>query len=398
MDKKLLLNKRKSHLSFWCWLVLIALSFCAFVSLASDSLNTIALYVVIPILFLFSLLKEGRLFSNKYEKILVFLYVWVLISSLWATYSEPANNELKSVLGAFLLTFVISVQAKNERMIPGLYVLFFLLYLGAWYYASQNLLIVTDFASEERINDAKLNANTLAYYTFFVTFAIFILSELFNNPFFKKFLRIVFIAFIPFSLFVALATASRQVLLIQIPFFSLLLWMRYVNRIGRSKRVAFISITLIAIAYFAPRVENILQDSYLMERSQVSVQDDSRIFLMKDAMRVGMEHFPLGVGAGNYQKYSPRGYFSHNTFTELFANTGIVGFLLFAYLMAIFVIRQWSRYKKTKDRMYAYYLIFGLFYIIDQFFFVFYTHLWLMSFFMLVASHSETYYKSSKTI
>lgn len=398
MNKDFVLYNSQKSLSLWDWIFLIALSFCAFVSLASDSLNAVALYAVIPALFLFSLLKEGRLFSNRYEKILVFLYVWVLVSSLWASYSEPANNELKSVLGAFLLTFVISVQAKNVRMIPGLYVLFIFLYLGAWYYASQNLLIVMDFASEERVNDAKLNANTLAYYTFFVTFALFILAELFKSGFWTKFLKIAFIAFIPFSFFVALTTASRQVLIIQIPLFALLLWIRYAQSVGRSKKVAFIIIALIAIVFFIPRIENVLQDSYLMERSQESVQDDSRVFLMKDALRVGMEHFPLGVGAGNYQKYSPRGYFSHNTFTELFANTGVVGFLLFTYLLMTYIIRQWLRYRKTKDKMYVYFFIFGIFYLVDQFFFVFYTHLWLMSFFILVATHSETYFKTSKAV
>ena len=37
----------------------------------------------------------------------------------------------------------------------------------------------------------------------------------------------------------------------------------------------------------------IFQDSYLAERSQESVKDDTRVFLMKDAIRVGFEHFPL---------------------------------------------------------------------------------------------------------
>lgn len=393
-----MLYKCSNSLSLCDWVVLIALSFCAFVSLASDSLNVIALYVVIPVIFLYSFLKEGRLFSNRYEKILMILYFWVLTSSLWATYSEPATNELKVIFGAFLLTFIVTVQAKKVGMIPGLYLLFVFLYLGAWYYASQNLLIVMDFASEERVNDAKLNANTLAYYTFFVTYALFILAEISNSEFWRKSLRVSFVAFIPFTFFVALTTASRQVLLIQIPLFALLLWMRYAKNVGRSRKISFIIIVMITIACFISRVENVLQNSYLMERAQESVQDDSRMYLMKDAIRVGMEHFPLGVGAGNYQKYSPRGYFSHNTFTELFANTGVVGFLLFAYLMTTFIIRQWVRYNKTKDMMFMYFLIFGIFYIVDQFFFVFYTHLWLMSFFMLVASHSETYYRYSKAI
>ena len=135
---------------------------------------------------------------------------------------------------------------------------------------------------------------------------------------------------IPLSFFVALTTASRQVLIIQIPLIVLLLWIRYFQGGKKKTKLLFVFITVIAIIVLLPKVVPIFQDSYLAERSQESVKDDTRVFLMKDAIRVGFEHFPIGVGAGNYQKYAPWGYISHNTFTELFANTGVVGFSLFS--------------------------------------------------------------------
>lgn len=396
MEKAVYLNQINQSKSFFDWVCLFALFFSAFASIASDSMNIISLYGVIPVVFLFCVLKEKTIFVNRYETTLILLYIWVCISSAWAIDTEYSMRELKSILGAFLLTSIFSIQARRQKMLPGLYISFLLLYIGAWYYASQNLLVITDFAGHERASDAKLNANTLAYYTFFVTFALFMLAELFKSNFWSGLFRIVFIAMVPVSFFVALTTASRQVLIIQIPLIALLLWIRYLQGGKKKTKFVFITVTVIAILLLLPEAISIFQDSYLAERSQASVEDDSRVFLMKDAIRVGYEHFPIGVGAGNYQKYAPRGYISHNTFTELFANTGVVGFFLFAYLMFTFVIRQWLRYRKTKDKTFAYFLIFGLFYMLDQFFFVFHNHLWLMSFFILVATHSETYYRYYK--
>ena len=71
---------------------------------------------------------------------------------------------------------------------------------------------------------------------------------------------------------------------------------------------------------------------------------------------------------------------------------GIIGLILYAALMMSFTIRQWKRYKRYDDKMYFYFFTFGLIYVLDGVFFVFYNAIWLISFFMLVAAHSETYY------
>lgn len=44
------------------------------------------------------------------------------------------------------------------------------------------------------------------------------------------------------------------------------------------------------------------------------------------------------------------------------------------------------------------FFICGLIYVFDNFFYVFYIDLWLIGFFMLLASHSEQYYKFQRKI
>ena len=107
-----------------------------------------------------------------------------------------------------------------------------------------------------------------------------------------------------------------------------------------------------------------------------------------------MEHFPLGVGANNYIIYSYNKHFSHNTYVELLANEGFVGLFLYLYLLLGYMKRQYKRYKRSKDKMFLSFMIFGIFYMVDGFFYAFYSQIWLISFFILVATHSETYYKN----
>lgn len=45
-----------------------------------------------------------------------------------------------------------------------------------------------------------------------------------------------------------------------------------------------------------------------------------------------------------------------------------------------------------RDNVYLVFLICGMIYLFDNFFYVFYIDLWLIGFFILLASHSETYY------
>ena len=121
--------------------------------------------------------------------------------------------------------------------------------------------------------------------------------------------------------------------------------------------------------------------------------DDPRTSLLKNAISVGIQNFPLGIGCNNFQAISVTRQIAHNSYLEAFVDLGIIGLSLYSYLMGLFMYRQWKRYRKTKDKMYFIFFTFGLIYILDGVFFVFYNVLWLMSFFILVANHSELYYK-----
>ncbi len=384
--------------SFQSFIIIACVWFAAFASLYSDALNSVALYVALPIAFIISFIRNGcRFTTNKYMKILVMLYAWCLLACVWATYMDIALRQMRQILGLFIIAYIFAVNAKDKKLIPWLYGSYIVLFASAWLYAKNNILM--DVGDEHfRLNDEKLNANTMAYYLFYVTFLIYVLGEIITKPFIKQIWYWVFWLMLPLSFVTALLTASRQILLIQVPLISYLLYLRYLKGKAYGRKLLFIVIAVLMSLYYAPSIIEHYNNSYLAERNEKSIEDDGRKKLLYDAIKVGAEYFPLGVGPGNYVVHSFNRHFSHNTYTELWANVGIVGLVLYCWLIWLFVKTQWYRYKRFYDDNYLSFLIFGVIFAFDSIFYVFYNGVWLMPFFILIGTHSEAYYNQTKQL
>lgn len=382
-------------------IIILCLYFAAYASLASDSLNSLALYTILPLAFILSLLKNGGIKTNSYEKYLLILFVWIFASSIWARYADASSRELHRCLGSILLSFLFAVNAKDKKMIPWLYITYIILYLGAWQYAQNHIIIDMGGAFGDeggRLNDEKLNANTMAYYTFYVTFLIYVFGDVLDNCRLRKLCKYVFWLLIPLSFVVALVTASRQVLIIQIPLIAFMLYNRYWKGMKGWHRTLAVFILIAAVFALSGYVESLYENSYLAVRAEKNLSEDARTLLMKDSFKIGIEHFPLGVGAGNYIMYSYSRHFSHISYLELFANQGVVGVVIFMIMLFSYIKNQWKRYTISKDKNFLLFFVFGVIFAFDNLFYVFYLDLWLISFFILVASHSETYYYEHKQL
>ena len=382
------------NISIIDWIIIFCLIFSGIASMSSDNINRLALYGALPLAFVLSYLKVKTFRINKYSDGIFLLFSWIALSYSWAVYKDYANIELHRVLGAFLVCFIMAVNARDRRMLPWLYLTYIALYLGAWNYASSHLVIDVSMmdSDTDRLNDAKLNANTMAYYTFYVTFVFFVYGEILENKFIRNISKIMFIAMIPISFFVALTTASRQVLIIQIPLISFLLYIRYFKQQSSTRKGIFVLAVFGVAAIAMSKVVSLYENSYLAVRASTELQEDSRFLLMEDAFKVAMDNLPFGVGAGNYIAYSFNKHFSHISYIELLANQGIIGCLLYIYILVSFAKRQYKRYRVYNDRMLLLFLLFGFIFIVDNVFYVFYNDIWLISFLLLVATHSETYY------
>ena len=176
---------------------------------------------------------------------------------------------------------------------------------------------------------------------------------------------------------------------------AVLLYIRYLRNKPTHRKVIFIIISICVCAFFVSDLLDIYSNSYLYTRSSENVKDDIRRYLMEDAFNVGLDNFFTGVGTGCYCIVSRYGGFSHTTYIELFANTGILGSLIFIWAILNFLMTQLRRYKSTNDLLFLLFLIFGLFFAFDNFFYVFYSSVWLLGIFLLVAAHGDQHYYSN---
>lgn len=375
------------------YVTVILLWFTAFAHYQSESMNHLALYAVTPCIVVITLLQRFSFRVGRWFGVLMILYIWVGLMSIFAFNKEVAATEMHQILGCILFSFIVASLAQDLKHVPWLYSLYIILFGCAIWYAKREILPYVTWG-EERVMDEMLNANTLAYYTFFYTFITFLLGEIIQSTSWKNVFRIVFFTSIPVVYWVAIATASRQVLLICAPLVVIMLVYRYLINKDTPKWQKIIAIfAIIAMfSYALPRAIQIYQESRLSERNEMTIQEDERVILFREAIQVGCEHPLSGVGPGNFRLFSSPQLFSHCTYTELFANTGIIGALIYIIMVGAFCWISWKRWRQTKDAVHFSFLLFGCFYAIYQFFYVWYINNWLISFFILVCTHSDVYY------
>lgn len=355
----------------------------------NDQLNSLALYLIIPFASLLTVFRY-KLTIGYSMRWLLFLYLWLIFTCLFAEYFDLALRQLKQIVGCILLSFIMSQNAKKPNMIPWLYGVYILVFISSIYYGLTNILDTSFDISSDRLNDDNLNANTLAYFLLYSTFAIFIIADIVNNNIISKMFRIGFWLMIPVTFYVAIFTASRQIILTSIPLILMLFYIRYIK--GNTLKSKFRIWIIIAFAgvLILPKYIEIYDNSFLKERTEIDLHDDSRTLLLKDAINVGLENPIVGVGPGNYVMYSYNKHFSHCSYTELFANSGLFALVLYVGLIWTFMKRQFKRYSSQKNPIYLAFIAFGLIFMVDNVFYVFYNNLWLISFILLVSAHSDT--------
>lgn len=379
--------------------IVIALLYFWAVANVNDSLLPLSLYAAVPLSFILSFwCTEKSLFEDKYFKLFTIFLLWICLTWFFAENITTATNHLKRLLGVFFLSGAICNLATDKRNIPLLYFLYVFVFVMASYYAQTHILSIQFDIGTDRLDDDRLNANVLANYTFYATFALYIMGEILQSKLSVRVFRILFLLMIPLSFVIAILTASRQVLIIQVPIIAFLLYYRYIKHSTTKRKCGFIILAMIALLLSIDTVSSTYDNSLLKKRTEYKVEDDGRYRVLEEAIDVGMAHPFFGVGPGNFYLFSTDHIFSHCSYTEVFANDGIIGLLIYLHIIGRFLYRQIKLYKKSNRQIYYSFIAFGVVFTLYNFFYVFYSDLCLMSFFLLVAKDSETYQDASYSL
>lgn len=391
MSKAVKLNIPKAILAV---LFIIAVTF----ALHSLDLGKIGTMAVIPIGFMYFFLTKPtrikKLISVKPVAWYLAFFIFASISILYAIDANAAVATQKKMLIVMLFSLAVFAYALNsEQTVKVVYIANAItLFLLIGYV----LKLGINTQSDERIEDSVLNANTYGYYVFTGLFSLFILYSSRTSRKQKVMYMILTILACIFSFWLVLASASRGA--------SIILGLLIVGNVfvitSASKKgmlqKALVSILLIVgLFYLANYVtEEYIKDSYLLQRfNDLEGRESPRQFHARKAFEIGSENPFIGVGAGNYAvvpKAIEPGSFSHNTFTEAFANHGIIG--LFMYLLMLFAIvwkaRKNLKTKNKKIRIITYQVfLFFLVFVIYNTLYIVYLSTIFMHFLLVIYAH-----------
>ncbi len=384
------MNAIRKQIDFWPVMILV---FAPSIRLMIPAANALVLYVLLPLIFLWALNRNKHLLSSKYIKKFIYFLLWLMFATILSTNVSHSISGLKPILAGFLISTVFYALAisktKNGYYLLIAYVLLFVTTL--WYLWRSGELISVDVLGE-RLNDELVNANDLAYYLFYVACAMILLFQYYKVK--KIWSLLSFVMLIVIAIWISLITASRQVLLVVVPYIGYCLYFQFFmgKKSTLQRVIPLLLLVLVVFLFIVPKIQDAISGSYLETRMETSVEDDTRTRVLKEAIHVGIEHPIFGVGPDCMTFFSSDGAFSHNSYSELFATSGVPSLIL--YLLLIFPILKSNlkRYKETKDSIFSFLFWTSLLWMAYNVLYVFYFSPWLIAFYFLLIGISDRRY------
>lgn len=368
---------------------------CSILRYFFPGVNSILLSVILPIIMVWLVIRDRNVLNNKFIRYYIVLLIWMLLTLFT---SIDINNSLRvfvPILGGGVSSIVMYSLTRNNinnaKWLFLSYVIFFVVTMY-YLYTTGTLFDIDIQKSRLDTDEEGINANDLAYYLFYITIIVSLFSwdgikGLKIKDYFFYFLLVII------TLSISLITASRQVLVVVLPFIGISIFFRTVQKLSIKRIVWFIiPFAIIAIFVYLYYMKNYYEGSYLELRMNIDMEDEDRVSLIRRGFFLGLAHPLFGVGLGNMAKIT-QGPFSHCSYIELFATTGIIGSAIFVAMVINSIRLNYNRYKETNNKMFLYLTIAFIAWAFYNFLFVFYISPWLMSFFFLLVGYSECIYK-----
>lgn len=384
----------RAHLSFFFFASLFFIILV--LSTFNRGLNSVSLYIIVPVLSLYSIIRyRGEIIKFKPLIILYLLFVWILLSGLVADDLNLYLATIKTLLGVVLLsTILYCFSIKDVKYIHLFYLLYCIKFIYIFIYAINNDLLTTNISST-RFNLEELNANSFGYYAFFAISSSYLLLLHAKSKKIRSIIWILVFLCLSTGLIAVIIAASRAGFLI-ITSSVLIMSIIYLLSPFRWKSIFFVIVISGLISLSINNLRPILEDTYLFSRFG-QIESDSRLELLKDGLEVWLDNPIMGVGAGNLNQYVSRG--THSSYSELLGSNGIVGFLLFVFLLAEPLKKSYTLMvnKELSPKLVLFYVAFFIIYIFYNFFYWFYMNMFLLGYFILIRTQYELLSRSAES-
>lgn len=381
--------------NFTVYLIFFLLCFIPTNIFFIDGIDSLVLLVVTPLLLLFAISKYSYYLKNKEIRLYFIWFLWVCLTCLTALVPSYSFNLLKTIAGGMMMSLIYYLFSHERKLVPFLYAVYIVILLAEIYYASHTF-VGLDLGIDTRANDEKLNANSLAYMTFYSICGIYLLGDLIRNNRISQACRIAFFAMVFVAVYVAFITASRQVLPTALTVWLLLFCQRYAKRLNAGKVIFIAIIAIVGFYLYSHMFESMYSGSLLAARTEHTDQTDTRFLIILEALDISKTHLLFGIGPGNFVHVSQLGIFSHNSYAEILVSSGIMGLILYLTIVVQFIKNQLKRYRITNDSVFFTFFLIGFIWAVYNLLYVFYVGVYLIPFLFLLMGHSDAIYKEKQ--
>lgn len=230
-----------------------------------------------------------------------------------------------------------------------------------------------------------LNANAYSYYCVFANFSLFYLYLNYRNK-----LILVLLAILPIIFLVLAFTTQSRAGLVLIILINVLFWV-FVNKsynLSGFKKLARTFLLIAAFIFLSIKFLQVYEGSRISSRVNVTSQrEDSRQVLFWEGIEVFMDNPIFGAGLGQFPFYSQYKLFTHNSYTEILAEQGIIGAIFLFILYFTPAIKSFKNFRlDPKDPILRCNLLFFVVFLLYNNAYVFYKFPFSMMYFFLIVS------------
>jgi O-antigen ligase len=255
------------------------------------------------------------------QRIKTYFQLGILIWILWDLYRTP--NALRSAMEAYILGAYVSIFSTIFNYLIG---------QGISLYEA------------ERYAGSSMNAVDLALILALGLPVAWHLAIFPEKGLKGIVLRFVNYAYLPAAIFAMMLTASRTALFALLPmiFYAI----GTATRLKPSSRILTISLLLISVLALQSYIPQATLERLGTTADSIAAADlGGRVKLWKGSIAIFLQHPLLGVGSGALHLPRLLGAVAHNTFLSVLAEVGLIGFILFAIIIAIVTYQALTQMK-----------------------------------------------------
>lgn len=285
--------------------------------------------------------------NNKYSGINlchVFFFIFVILCTISVLFNPSSYQRLKTLIQVFILTFIVSdivVEKKNLSSIK--YAIIF----GALYANLAALRELANYSSPGRaVRIGSFLGNPNLFSMILVVGILYALHNIISEqekPR-KIFITVNYILIGTFGFSIVYFTGSRKGIVFLI-FFIISLLVYYFKKVRILPKILlicstpFLFLSLFKILSLSPHFRRIENFYLFLQGGQVTEGSiETRKAMLSRAAELWKEKPFLGWGIDQYRAVSGFGTYSHNNFSEILVNNGILGLIIYYSIFLVIFI------------------------------------------------------------